>query len=71
LDANSAKVLDAEARAFTRYVLFADEVPLPAGGIVGDSAYKADFLKPAASSRARHCATSICATGSSVFDAVT
>ncbi len=45
LDAAAVQALDAEARNFTRYLLFADEVPLPSGGIVGDTAYKADFLK--------------------------
>lgn len=37
--------LDAQARAVTRYLLFADEVPLPAGGVEGDNAFKADFLR--------------------------
>jgi hypothetical protein len=40
-----------QARLVTRYVLFADEVPLPTGGVEGDAAFKADFLsarKPAA-----------------------
>ena len=36
--------LDEQARSITRYLLFADEVPLPPGGIVGDPAFKADFL---------------------------
>jgi hypothetical protein len=35
------------ARALTRYLLFADEVPLPAGGIGGDALLKKDFLKRA------------------------
>ncbi len=36
--------LDEQARSLVRYLLFADEVPLPAGGIAGDAAFKADFL---------------------------
>jgi hypothetical protein len=36
--------LDELARGIVRYSLFADEVPLPAGGIVGDAAFKSDFL---------------------------
>jgi len=37
--------LDGVARALARYLLFADETPLPAGGIEGDPAFKADFLR--------------------------
>lgn len=37
--------LDAQARGVVRYLLFADEVPLPAGGVEGDSAFKVDFAK--------------------------
>jgi hypothetical protein len=37
--------LDEQARSVVRYLLFADEVPLPAGGIEGDPAFKADFVK--------------------------
>jgi len=37
--------LDAQARAFTRYLLFADEVPLPPGGVAGEPSFKADFLR--------------------------
>ncbi|HEV7867865.1 MAG TPA: hypothetical protein VGO90_09300 [Chthoniobacteraceae bacterium] len=33
------------ARPLTRYLLFADEVPLPAGGVEGDAVFKADFLR--------------------------
>jgi hypothetical protein len=40
-----ATELDEQARIVTRYVLFADEVPLPAGGVEGDATYKADFLR--------------------------
>ena len=37
--------LDGLARTFTRYLLFADEVPLPRGAVTGDPAYKTDFLR--------------------------
>jgi hypothetical protein len=37
--------LDGLARAFTRYLLFADEVPLARGAVVGDAACKTDFLR--------------------------
>lgn len=37
--------LDEQARIVTRYALFADEVPLPTGGVEGDAAFKADFLR--------------------------
>ena len=36
--------LNEQARIVTRYMLFADEVPLPTGGIAGDAAFKTDFL---------------------------
>ncbi len=36
--------LDEQARLLVRYFLFADEVPLPNGGIEGDAAFKKDFL---------------------------
>ena len=36
--------LDEQARIVTRYLLFADEVPMPSGGIAGDVAFKTDFL---------------------------
>lgn len=39
------KILDKQADIITRYVLFADEVPLPKGGIVGDGTFKKDFLQ--------------------------
>jgi hypothetical protein len=45
LDDAAVRTLDAEARGLTRYLLFADEVPLPPGGIAGDAAFKADFLR--------------------------
>jgi len=40
-----AAQLDEQARLVTRYLLFADEVPLPRGGVEGDAAFKADFLR--------------------------
>ena len=46
LDDAAVRALDAEARGLTRYLLFADEVPLPSGGVAGDAAFKADFLRP-------------------------
>ncbi|MEY2409451.1 MAG: hypothetical protein QOF48_2121 [Verrucomicrobiota bacterium] len=36
--------LDEQALIVTRYLLFADEAPLPAGGLEPDPAYRADFL---------------------------
>ena len=35
--------LDAQARIITRYLLFADETPLPAGGVAGETEYKEAF----------------------------
>jgi hypothetical protein len=40
-----AKVLAEKADALARYLMFADEAPLPREGITGDSAFKADFLR--------------------------
>lgn len=37
--------LDAQAELITRYLLFAEEAPLPPGGVEGDATYKADFLR--------------------------
>ena len=45
LSAAAGAELDGLARALTRYLLFADEMPLPPGGIEGDAAFKADFLR--------------------------
>ena len=45
LSAAHAQELDEQARLVTRYLLFADEVPLPAGGVEGDAAFKKDFLR--------------------------
>jgi len=39
-----AREFDEQARIITRYLLFADEVPLPAGGVEGDAPFKTDFL---------------------------
>jgi hypothetical protein len=36
--------LDEQARLMTRYLLFADETPLPAGGVQPDATFRADFL---------------------------
>lgn len=41
---DQAVELDRQARVITRYLLFADEVPLPEGGVEGDAAYQKDFL---------------------------
>lgn len=43
LTAAHAAVLDELARTLTRYLLFADEVPLPPGGIAGEAEFKTDF----------------------------
>jgi len=45
LDNAATAQLDTLARDFTRYLLFADEVPLPAGGVAGEAAFKADFQR--------------------------
>ncbi len=45
LTAAHAAELDEKARALVRYILFAEEATLPAAGIVGDPAYKADFAR--------------------------
>ncbi|MEZ0257490.1 MAG: hypothetical protein ACAI37_19570 [Chthoniobacter sp.] len=37
--------LNKQAREFARYLLFADEVALPQGGVVGEAAFKTDFLR--------------------------
>jgi len=37
--------LDEQARIVTRYMLFADEVPLPPGGVEGDAAFRTDFVR--------------------------
>lgn len=40
-----AKMLGAKADELARYLMFADEAPLPREGITGDSGFKADFLR--------------------------
>lgn len=45
LSQTAQRELDAQAAIVTRYILFADEVPLPAGGVSGEPSYKADFLR--------------------------
>ncbi len=40
-----AALLDEQARLVARYLLFADEAPLPPGGVEGDPAFIADFLE--------------------------
>jgi hypothetical protein len=37
--------LEAEAKRLTRYILFADEAPLPKDGVEGDSKFKSDFQR--------------------------
>ena len=51
LDAAAREELDQQAGALARYILFADEVALPAAGVEGDPAYKTDFLKEAKRTR--------------------
>ena len=45
LTAAQAAELDEQAKIITRYLLYADEAPLPPGGVEGDAAYKTDFLR--------------------------
>jgi hypothetical protein len=40
-----AAELDEQARVIVRYALFADEVPLPDGGVQGEAPFKADFAR--------------------------
>jgi hypothetical protein len=40
-----AALLDEQARIVTRYLLFADEAPLPADSLVSDPEFQRDFLK--------------------------
>ena len=37
--------LEEQARVITGYMLFAEEVPLPAGGVAGDAAFRAAFAR--------------------------
>ncbi|MEQ2007401.1 MAG: hypothetical protein ABMA26_11440 [Limisphaerales bacterium] len=43
LTSTNTTMLDQQARALTRYLLFADEVSLPKGGVAGDGEFKRDF----------------------------
>ncbi len=45
LTSEQSSELDEQARILTRYVLFADEAPLTAGGVEGDANFKSDFLQ--------------------------
>jgi len=45
LTADHAQILDQCAESLVRYLLFADEVPLPAGGVAGDPLFKQAFLR--------------------------
>ncbi len=45
LTALHGRELDQQANLLTRYLLFADEATLPAGGVTGDAAFKTDFLR--------------------------
>lgn len=45
LSTEDAKMLDAKAAEFVRYILFADEAPLPREGITGNAKFKEDFLR--------------------------
>jgi hypothetical protein len=44
LSPEHGQLLDEHAESIVRYLLFADEAPLPAGGLAGDPLYKQDFL---------------------------
>ena len=54
LTPEQSRELDTQARLLTRYLLFADEAPLPPGGFTGDDAYKKDFLKNRRATPAGH-----------------
>jgi hypothetical protein len=43
LTATDATMLDKQARTLTRYLLFADEAPLPPGGVPGDADFRRDY----------------------------
>ncbi len=45
IGAEDMKALEAKADALARYVMFADEAPLPKEGITGDSDFKTEFLR--------------------------
>ena len=58
-----AAELDEQARLLVRYVLFADEVPLPPGAVKGDAAFETDFAREGRVPRmARRSRISICGT---------
>jgi hypothetical protein len=44
LNAEQTRELNEQARILTRYLLFADEVVLPPGGVIGDADYRKAFL---------------------------
>lgn len=44
LNTSAAAELDRQAATIVRYALFADEAPLPQGGVEGDALFKRDFL---------------------------
>lgn len=45
LSATNRAELDRQVEILTRYLLFADEVPLPVNGLEGDAQFRADFLR--------------------------
>lgn len=45
LEIKESNQLDEQADILTRYLLFAEEAPLPAGGIAGDDTYKREFVQ--------------------------
>lgn len=45
LGAAALSAVEAEVRDLVRYFLFAEEVPLPAGGVPGDEAFRLEFAK--------------------------
>ena len=45
LNAGQIRELNEQARILTRYLLFADEVPLPPGGVIGDADYRKAFVQ--------------------------
>ncbi len=45
LTAEHREELDQQARLIVRYLLFADEVPLPVGGVAEADTFKTDFLR--------------------------
>lgn len=45
LNTEQAEELDKQARQLTRYLLFADEAPLPEGGVQGSPAFRQDFQR--------------------------